>query len=480
MKWSIFSRLMTGYLAVLLLAMGVSVYAIVQLTYVRDVTKSVILVDNPLLDLHKGLSDSLLSQQRYEKKYIIMQDDLLYRGFLASKAEFEQYLRTAQQIAESPQLKSVLERAAGLHHSYQELFDNEVRYLSTGRRYPVARYRTEKETMLNALTDELMNIRSLSQQSIFGKVKKLSEAGTRATRAAIVTTVTAVGVGIILSFFITGSITKPLAEMQTKMSEFSSGIREPELNISSPPEIAKLGRSFNLMCEKLKELDRLKADFYALMSHELRTPLSSIKESTNLFLEGRGGSVTETQKKLLSITAEESNRMIELVNSLLDISKLEAGMMAYHFSQVDLNTLIAQAVKEVTPLAEAKRIRIEKKLAELPLLSLDPERILQVLRNLIGNALKFTPANGFIAVSSFSREKGVSVTVTDTGPGISQEHAAIIFDKYRQAGVSGQNKLQGTGLGLAVVKYIVQHHGGSVWVESDGARGSTFTVALPL
>jgi len=471
---------MTGYLVLLLLATGVSVFAIIQLRHVRDVTHSIILVDNPLLELYKNLSDALLSEQRYEKKYVIMHDAILYDGFRKSKAEFEQYLSDAARIADSAELKAALARSADLHQVYYALFNEEMGYLKSGRQYTAAWYNDKKELYVNALIDELMKVRVLSQTSILSKVKQLSEAGRLATNAAMVTTAAAVAIGIVLSLVITWSITKPLALMKKKTAEISSGLYEADLKIVSPPEIGALGQAFNFMCDKLREVDKMKSDFYALMSHELRTPLTSIKEGTNLFLEGMGGEVTDKQRKLLSIVAEESNRLIALVNSLLDISKLEAGMVAYNFSHADLNPLIAQAVNEIAPLAEAKKITIDRDLAALPPLSLDTERILQVLRNLIGNALKFTPRGGMVTVSSALANAGVSVSVKDTGPGIPQEHAAIIFDKYRQAAIAGAQRLEGTGLGLAIVKHIVNDHGGRVWVESGAGRGSTFTFFLPV
>ncbi len=471
---------MTGNLVLLVLATGVSAYAVIQLRYVRDVTQSVILVDNPLLDAHKNLSDALLSETRFEKKFVITRDEALYDGFLKSTADFEQNLRDATRLADSDDLRQALQVVSDLHRVYQDRFAEEAAYLRSGRSYDAGWYGNEKDRIVNDLIERLSRIRALSQESIFGKVKQLREAGRRATNAAMITTAAAIAIGIILSVLITRSITVPLGVMKKKTREISNGVYQADLDIASPPEIAALGRAFNLMCDKLKEVDKMKSDFYALMSHELRTPLTSIKEGTNLFLEGLGGEVTEKQRTLLSIIAEESNRLIELVNSLLDIAKLETGMVAYHFAKADINPLIVRALNEIAPLAEAKRIRIEKDLLVLPMPALDPERILQVLRNLVGNALKFTPRGGVVTVSSRPAEGGVSISVRDTGPGIPKEHATVIFDKYRQAVVAGPRKIEGTGLGLAIVKHIVQDHGGKVWVESEAGCGCTFTMVLPV
>jgi len=478
-KRSIFFRLMIGYVVVLTLATGVSVYAILQLGQMIDVTHSIILVDNPFIDLHNKLSDALLSETRYDKKYTILRDQALHDTFLEARTQFEQYLKEAARIADTDEMRAVIARVLQFHEAYQALFAAEADTIVSGKKYDTARSAAEKEKAVDALMGALMRVRILSQQSIFGKVSQLNEAGARAINAAMATTAAALIFGVVLSFIITASITKPLAVMKRKTAEISNGIYEADLVLAAPPEIAALSESFNLMCEKLKAVDKMKSDFYALMSHELRTPLTSIKEGTNLFIEGKAGDVTEKQKKILSIIAEESNRLIDLVNSLLDIAKLEAGMVPYNFSMVDVNPLVMRAVKEVALLAVAKRITVEKDLRALPAVPLDAERFMQALRNLIGNALKFTPRGGTVTVASRPVENGVAISVADTGPGIPPEHGAVIFDKYRQAVVAGAQKLQGTGLGLAIVKHIVQDHGGRVWVESEVGRGSIFTMVLP-
>ena len=477
MRLSILSRLILGYFFLLVLAAGLSFYFIVQLGSVTDVTHSIILVDNSLISLHKDMMDELLSETRYEKKYLIVRDRALYQGFLKSRTEFEHNLGKARMLSAGPAVRDALNRAADFHLTYHSLFKEEAEYLRAGVSYDRTWYTKEKERAVNAAIDELVKVRTMSQQSILDKVKKLSKAGRQARTTAIVVSAVSLLFGIALAVLITRSITRPLSEMQQKTKDIADGVFEADLKVPSSPEIGALAQAFNTMCSKLKEVDRMKSDFFALMSHELRTPLTSIKEGTNLFLEGCCGEVTEKQKKLLLIIAEESNRLIGLVNSVLDLSKLEAGMLAFNFGKADLTPLIEQVVAEVGPLAEAKRIRVDREIPALPALSMDTERILQVLRNLVGNALKFTPRGGTVNIIACRKENSVLVSVIDTGPGIPKEHAMAIFDKFRQ--VPGAGRHPGTGLGLAIVKHIIQAHGGSVWVESEAGSGSTFTLQLP-
>jgi two-component system, NtrC family, sensor histidine kinase GlrK len=478
-KVSLFTRLFLAYFFLLILAAGMSVYAIVQLGRVTNVTRSIIMVDTPLMGLHKDLTDALLSETRYEKKYLIVQDQALYDGFEKSRGEFEHYLGEAQHMTIPRELKEALNKVAELHQTYYSLFREETESLKQG--LPAKRkkwYARERERAINAAIDELMKIRLLSQQAIFDKVKKLDEAGTSARTIAMTVSAAMLVLGIILAIWITRSITRPLTVMQKKTKDIAAGVFEADLELPSPPEIGELAQALNTMCLTLKEVDKIKSDFFALMSHELRTPLTAIREGTNLFLEGKGGDVTDRQKRLLTIISEESDRLIGLVNSVLDLSKLESGILNFNFVKADLLPIIAQVVHEVGPLAEAKHITIRRDSRTLPLLIMDTERMLQVLRNLLGNALKFTPRGGTVGISVRSEENTVIISVADTGPGIPNEHAAVIFDKFRQ--VPGSAKVPGTGLGLAIVKHIIEAHGGTIWVHSESGHGSTFSFQLPV
>jgi two-component system sensor histidine kinase GlrK len=470
---------MAGYAALMLLAAAMSVYAIMQLGKVDHFTHSILLIDNQLLDIHKSLTDALLSETRFEKKFLILRDRAIAESLQSARAEFEGHLLAAKKVGASGEIRKVVEAVEGLHGRYWRLLSEELAEVGSGRPYQHEWFAAEKEKAVSDVLDMLLQIRLLSQESIFHKVSDLRASGDRARKAAILMSVLSLVLGVVLAILITRSITRPLQVMRKKTGEIAVGVFTSDLKVCSPPEIGDLASAFNVMCDKLRDVDRMKSDFYALMSHELRTPLASIQEGTNLLLEGLGGEIADRQRRLLTILAEESKRLIELVSSLLDLSKLEAGMVAYQFAPTDLQPLLDRAVSEVLPLAEAKRIGIELHGQGLEPVRMDGERILQVMRNLLGNALKFTPPGGTIGISARTAEGKVVVTVADTGPGIPKQHLTAIFDKYRQSIQPRTGTLQGTGLGLAIVKHVIQAHGGTVWAESEPGQGSVFTFVLP-
>ncbi|MGH7828957.1 MAG: sensor histidine kinase, partial [Candidatus Binatia bacterium] len=301
-----------------------------------------------------------------------------------------------------------MRNAKTYYRQYQELFDREVRYLRESQNYPQAEYKQEKETAADGVLQELEELRSYTQQKMYGKIKELAEAGDNARRIAMLMGAASLILVVMLSLLITRSITHPISILKSKTSEIAKGNFDVTLNLSSPPEIAELAAAFNLMCQRLNEVDTMKSEFFSSMSHELRTPLASIREGTGLLLDGLAGPITDKQKRILSIIVEESHRLIGLVNSLLDLSKMEAGMMTYTFDKSSLTPLIDGVITGIEPLAKAKRISLYAQLGEdLPSLRLDSEKVLQVLRNLLGNAVKFTPEGGHVRISAHNVDRGV-------------------------------------------------------------------------
>jgi two-component system, NtrC family, sensor histidine kinase GlrK len=478
-RLSLFSRLTIGYLAIFLLVALASAYAVLQLRDFRDVTESILRVDTRLLDHEKILADLLLAQSRAEQKFSITRDEVWYLQFERLKIDFQARLQGAFELQDRA-ANPVLQQIAKDYRSYDELVGDEARLVRAKKNYDQARYKQDKDALIDSILSALEKIRTNQQRLTYAKVTDLAAAADQAGEFAGLISVACLLAILLMTLFVTRSITRPIDLLKTKTREIARGNFEGKLLVRSPPEISELAAAINSMCEKLQELDRLKADFFASMSHELRTPLTSIKEGTGLLLDGVGGEITDKQRKLLGILAEESNRLINLVNSLLDLSKMEAGMMAYDFEMTHVDALIKRALSEITPLVEAKEIALENDVdTAVPPVKVDPERILQVMRNLLGNAVKFTPKGGLVRIAAQPANGKVEISVKDSGPGIPPESLTSIFEKFNQGSRQPPYVLQGTGLGLAIAKSIITAHGGKIWAESKPGKGSTFIFVLP-
>jgi PAS domain S-box-containing protein len=234
---------------------------------------------------------------------------------------------------------------------------------------------------------------------------------------------------------------------------------------------------------KQKKLDEMKSSFVASVSHELRTPLVAIDKSISLVLDKSTGELSETQAKFLNIAERNLKRLSVLVNDLLDLSKLEAGKMQLRLEDCPIDKAINDSAEIFSSWAETKGITISVQAQQgLPGVSIDPGRIIQVLNNLIGNAIKFTPGGGSISVGAvFSpANKEIEVSVKDTGPGISPEDLPRVFDKFYQSGERVYTDINGTGIGLTIAKEIVELHKGKIWVESSEGKGTKFIFTLPV
>ncbi len=469
-----------GYLAIFVPVVAVSAYAFSQLALFHKVTDSILEIDNRTKDLGQKLADSILAQTRYEKKFIITKDKELHNQFMLAEGDVNKRINEAISIADTPHKKEILIKIKGYYEGYKDIFNKEVELIDRKQPYLQAGYGEKKEKAIDEILWGLRNLKLYAEQDTYEKVRQLGEFAGKANRIAVVMGAGFILSGIVISIFITRSITTPLSLMRKKTRQVAGGDFEGNLDLSDPPEIADLAADFNLMCSRLREMDKMKSDFFSLMAHELRTPLASIREGPNLLLKGIGEEFKEKRKEVLTIIGEESHRLSDLVNALLDLSKMEAGMITLNFETSDIEPLITKATSGIEPLATAKDVSIKIGIpGGLPYVKMDKDRILQALRNLIGNAVKFTPGGGQITISAQAVQNGIKVSIADTGPGIAKEDLGIIFDKFKQATMTSCNRIKGTGLGLAIVKHVIEAHGGKVWVESEIGHGSTFTFQLP-
>ncbi len=265
-------------------------------------------------------------------------------------------------------------------------------------------------------------------------------------------------------------------DLETKVAERTLELKNKSL------ELTEANRA-------LKELDQLKTEFLANVSHELRTPLNSILGYTQLLLDGVDGPLNEEQKKSLQRVETASHRLLQLINDVLDLSKMRAGKMELHPEKTTLHEILEETIQTIDPLARTKDIEIVVEESFIPVLTVDRAKIIQVLLNLLSNAVKFTDPHGRVTVSTqvmnLPEGPGVikeyaAVKVTDTGIGIKEGDLTDIFKEFVQADTSATRLHGGTGLGLPICRKLVEMHHGRIWVESEYGRGSTFTFILPL
>ncbi len=330
----------------------------------------------------------------------------------------------------------------------------------------------------------------------------------------------AVGAGLVLARMLSDSVATRVQLMLQAMKRVQQGNLADRLQASGNDEIDILARQFNAMVEqlgrndntirdlnanleqkvkrrtrqlsrskqslqrslaRLREYDRLKTEFFSNLSHELRTPLTMILAPVERILDRHKTTLPPTVSSMLSTVRINGQRLLELINRLLDFSKLEAGHMKLNMGRLDINSLVQELVAAATPLAEERNVRLELDCdPELVPFGADVEKIDTVISNLFSNAIKFTPAGGTVRLETFHTADRVWFSVTDSGIGIDEAQHARIFERFVQVDGSSSRQFAGTGLGLALAKELVELHGGQIHLRSELGHGSRFWFDLPL
>jgi len=246
---------------------------------------------------------------------------------------------------------------------------------------------------------------------------------------------------------------------------------------SKTSDMIRMNKELVLANERLKELDKLKSDFVSMVSHELKTPLAAMRTSAQV-LEA-AGIATETKREMLDIVLRNIDRQTNLVNDLLDLSRIESGRMELKFERVSLDSVIADSIESVKQAASEEGIKLNVELPEgLSSVKGDREKLTQVVINLLNNAIKFTPRSGEIRIKARELNEQVEVKVSDTGIGIPTEDLDMVFDKFYQVDSTLTREAGGTGLGLAICKGIIEAHNGHIMAESELGKGSTFILRV--
>jgi signal transduction histidine kinase len=247
--------------------------------------------------------------------------------------------------------------------------------------------------------------------------------------------------------------------------------------VTSRDEVGQLATAFNRMSAELENVERLRRDLVANVSHELKTPISALRAHLENLLDG----VEEPELRTLEVMLNQTERLGRLVDQLLDLTRLESGELPLELRAVALHPLVRDVLSEIEVAGADRGVRFEDVVPDdLPPVLADPERVHQVLYNLLDNAVRFTPSGGRVSVGA-QRVNGVcEVSVADTGAGIEAEHLPRLFERFYRADAARSRGDGGTGIGLAIARSVVEAHGGRIRAESEPGRGSRFTFELPV
>ena len=284
-----------------------------------------------------------------------------------------------------------------------------------------------------------------------------------------------------LSFLFSRSVVAPVLAMSQATQRIAAGRYSERVQVPGGDELAQLASRFNQMAEKLDQVEAMRRRLIGDVSHELRTPLTAIKGS----MEGLMDGVLPANEETFQQIHAEADRLNRLVDDLQELSRVEARAYPLEIRPLDVFSLVQMVTKRLAPQADSKRISLNSGLpANLPTVLADEDRAIQVLTNLIGNALQYTPEGGKVAISARRLNGEVQISVQDTGLGIPPEHLTHIFDRFYRVDASRSRSRRvggGSGIGLTIARALVEAHGGRIWAESAGeGQGSTFTFTLPI
>jgi histidine kinase len=284
---------------------------------------------------------------------------------------------------------------------------------------------------------------------------------------------------LILSVFFSRSVIAPVRLMSLATQRIADGHYEERVQVNGADELGQLARRFNQMAEKLDQIESTRRRLIGDVSHELRTPLTAIKGSMEGLMDGVLPASNETYQQIHS----ETDRLNRLVDDLQELSRVEAHAYELDIRPVDVSSLVRSVTKRLAPQAESKRITLGLEMSpDLPSVLADEDRAVQVLTNLTGNALQYTPAGGRVEIIVNRTNDEIHFAVRDTGIGIPPEHLAHIFDRFYRVDKSrSRREGGGSGIGLTIARALVEAQGGHIWAESTGeGQGSTFMITLPI
>jgi two-component system sensor histidine kinase GlrK len=431
-----------------------------------------------------------VSEHDAAKKYFETRDSFTDQTLSLIAREFGQQLDSLRTVIDREEVRLLADRAISQHRRYWDYLGRQRSLIAKDYSYDATAALQRVAPLGDSIHQTLQSITEAYLPALSKSLGKMPERTSDAMSGAYIILALALAIALAIAIMFGRTVTKPLEALMAGTEKVGEGHYETVL-VTSNDELADLTRAFNLMSEKLRQLDEMRMQMMSEISHEMRTPLQVIKAGCYSIMHAKNGpELTDRQKDAVGMIHQSTNRINQFVNLFLDVAKMEAGLMKFKFEESNLHDLLNPLVQEAQLIAQSRQIKVGFTAEEVPPLMLDKERMTQVFSNLLSNALKFTPDNGTIdvllvreAVCGEANKNGkgcVRIEVKDSGVGIPEADLNKLFSKFFQAKNTSLTNEKGSGLGLALVKHVSEAHGGGVRVESEVGVGSKFSVILPL
>jgi two-component system, NtrC family, sensor histidine kinase GlrK len=470
-------------LFIIVVMAGVNLYALFQLRQLTALSANMVTLHYPAIESAKHLLTVLYAQLNSEKKYLVVRDAAFLRHFDEEVEEFHRGLQSLEAQELTPKGSKLLHDVKHMHQERLAMLHEKLEKKTSSPASLSGNYEGRRDALMERISATLQELISLHESGISVGVSRSQESSAQAEAVTEQLVLLALVFGITLAGYASYSILRPLRQLQSHIKQIGQGNFRTPLNIRAPSELRDLVDAVNRMGTKLQELDDMKEEFLAHVSHELRTPMASIQEGTHLLLDEIPGPLLQEQRTTLRIMADSSRRLITLISTILDLSKMNAGMMEYRIVPTDIKRVADISVNKIQLLADAKHVQLLLETSGRQVwVKADVFRVEQVLDNLLSNALKFSSEGGIVKVVMKPDPSvgTLEVSVTDGGPGILAEDLPYIFERFYQGRTKAKQAAPGSGLGLALAKNVVEAHGGRIWIESEAKKGTTVRFTLPL
>jgi signal transduction histidine kinase len=475
-SYGITSKLLVWFGVIVSIFYGTILVLYINVQQVVKISETIVNKNHTISSISKKMIENLINMEESEKKYGLLQKQDYLDFFLNERKKFEENLHKILELQNKG--FDIPSEWHAIHRGYQSFPVDNV----TDSENDVMDFLIP-ESIINRWIDMITEAQIKNSIELDKSTPELNRRGRISAHNGLIGLSISSLVGLIGIIFLAYSMIRPLRELIRSIRSLSKDRDSKPIDIKSKDEFGEVAGAFNEMTARLKREERMRSDFISMLSHEIRTPLTSIRESVNMIGEEVMGPINQRQSKFLEIASSEIGRICDLLNHLMQASRLEPGRLEINSQPIDPHGLIVESVNSLKGAAQTKQIELKIEVPEgLPHVLGDPKQIQQVLLNLIGNAIKFSDPDNSVEISVDGNGRNTEMMcfcVKDYGPGILKTDQDLLFNKYYRA-TNVRSHMDGVGLGLSIAKNIVQAHNGKIWVDSEYGNGSKFCFTLPI